>query len=53
VVAADLRRAIQRVEESLRLRGYSEISHLVEFFGVAHPGNQRAAVAPLPARGRN
>ncbi len=53
VVAADLRRAIQRVEESLRLRGYSEISHLVEFFGVAHPGNQREAVAPLPTRGRN
>jgi Fur family ferric uptake transcriptional regulator len=51
--AADLRRAIVRVEESLRLRGYSEISHLVEFFGVAHPGNPREAVAPLPIRVRN
>jgi Fur family ferric uptake transcriptional regulator len=52
--AADLRRAILRVEESLRLRGYGEISHLVEFFGVAHPGNNpREAIAPLPARLRN
>jgi Fur family ferric uptake transcriptional regulator len=52
-VAADLRRAILRVEESLRLRGYGEVSHLVEFFGVAHQGNPRAAAASLPARGQN
>lgn len=52
-VAADLRRAIFRVEESLRLHGYSEISHLVEFFGVAHPGHQREAAASFPARVRN
>ena len=51
--AADLRRAILRVEESLRLRGYGEISHLVEFFGVARQGNPKAAAAPsLPVRGR-
>jgi Fur family ferric uptake transcriptional regulator len=52
-LAADLRRALLRIEESLRLRGYSEISHLVEFFGVAHPGNPREAAAPFPARVRN
>jgi Fur family transcriptional regulator, ferric uptake regulator len=51
-IAADLRRALLRVEESLRLRGYSEVSHLVEFFGVAPQVNPRAAAAPLPARGR-
>jgi Fur family ferric uptake transcriptional regulator len=52
-VAADLRRAILRVEESLRLRGYSEISHLVEFFGVTQPAHQREAAAPLAAHPRN
>ena len=51
--AADLRRAILRVEESLRLRGYSEISHLVEFFGVTNASHQRETAAPLTASTRN
>jgi Fur family transcriptional regulator, ferric uptake regulator len=53
MLAADLRRAVLRVEESLRLHGYTEISHLVEFFGVAHPGNPREAAVPSPSRLRN
>lgn len=30
----ELRRAIEAVEDKLRARGYSEIAHIVEFFGV-------------------
>jgi Fur family ferric uptake transcriptional regulator len=31
--ANELRRAVQLVEESLRTKGYSEVGHIVEFFG--------------------
>lgn len=31
--ANELRRAVQIVEESLRAKGYSEVGHIVEFFG--------------------
>lgn len=31
----ELRRAIEAVQDKLRLRGYSTVGHLVEFFGVA------------------
>lgn len=34
-MAAELREAIERVHEKLRDRGYENITHLVEFFGVA------------------
>ncbi|HTZ21355.1 MAG TPA: Fur family transcriptional regulator [Opitutaceae bacterium] len=52
-LAAELRRAVFRIEESLRLRGYGEISHLVEFFGVAPAGHPRETTTPLPVRSRN
>jgi Fur family ferric uptake transcriptional regulator len=38
---AELRSAIQAIEEKLRTRGYENVSHVVEFFGVA-PANQRS-----------
>lgn len=31
----ELRRAIEGVQDKLRARGYGELSHMVEFFGVA------------------
>ena len=43
--AADLRRTIQEVQEKLRARGYGEIGHIVEFFGVA-PSTEKPAVTP-------
>jgi len=33
--AAELRRAIEAIEVRLRARGYTDVSHLVEFFGVS------------------
>lgn len=37
---AELRQAIQKVEDQLRAQGYENVSHVVEFFGVA-PTNSR------------
>ena len=34
---AELTRALHEVEEALRSRGYSEVSHVVEFIGIAPP----------------
>lgn len=45
--ADELRRAIDSVEEKLRARGYAEVAHIVEFFGVA-PQNKRTAPAAMP-----
>lgn len=49
--ADELRRAIDNVQEKLRLRGYAEVSHIVEFFAIAPTAPSRTA-APLipPAR---
>ena len=33
--AEDLRRTIELIQEKLRARGYGEVGHIVEFFGVA------------------
>ncbi len=33
-LAGELRRAIEEVQQKLRARGYGEVSHMVEFFGV-------------------
>ena len=41
----ELRRTIESVQEKLRARGFSEIGHIVEFFGVA-PQGERTAPAP-------
>lgn len=46
--ADDLRRAIETVQEKLRARGYADVGHIVEFFGVA-PQHARAAAPAMPA----
>jgi Fur family transcriptional regulator, ferric uptake regulator len=43
-IAEELRRTIEAVQEKLRARGYGDVGHIVEFFGVA-PQNARS-VAP-------
>jgi len=50
VIADELRRTIEAVQEKLRARGYGEVGHIVEFFAVA-PQNARSAV-PVAAVGR-
>jgi Fur family transcriptional regulator, ferric uptake regulator len=47
-LADDLRRMIDSVQEKLRARGYGEVSHIVEFFGVAP---QTSRIAPPVAVG--
>lgn len=42
----ELRRAIEAVEDKLRARGFTDLGHIVEFFGVS-PQLDRA-IAPLP-----
>lgn len=46
--SAELRRAIESVQEKLRARGYSDVGHIVEFFGVA-PSPARTAAPAMPA----
>jgi Fur family ferric uptake transcriptional regulator len=50
--AAELRSAIQRVERTLQERGYADVSHVVEFFGVAGPKPRGAANVTI-ARARS
>ena len=50
---AELRAVVKRIEETLRSRGYTDVSHLVEFFA-QKPKNSRAdstngAASALPA----
>ena len=45
--ADELRRAIEAVQEKLRARGYADVGHIVEFFGVA-PQNSRTAAPAMP-----
>jgi Fur family ferric uptake transcriptional regulator len=33
--SAELRRAVEAAQETLRARGYTDVGHMVEFFGVA------------------
>lgn len=40
--AEELRRTIEAVQEKLRARGYADVGHIVEFFGVT-PQNVRSA----------
>ncbi len=40
VAVVELRRCVQQVEDALRARGYTSISHAVEFFGVPPTGNR-------------
>ncbi len=46
--SAELRRAIETVQQRLRNLGYEDVSHIVEFFGVA-PQNMRVAAPAMPA----
>lgn len=48
--SADLRRAIEGVQDTLRQRGYDQVGHIVEFFGVA-PSRlaDRSAPPAIPA----
>lgn len=43
----ELRRAIDAVEEKLRNRGYIEVGHIVEFFGIA-PAHTRTTPTGMP-----
>lgn len=46
--ADELRRAIDSVQEKLRARGYGDVGHIVEFFGVApHPSRVTAPAMPV------
>lgn len=47
--AAELRRAVQLVEDALRTKGYSEVGHIVEFFGKSPAADRTAASASVPA----
>ena len=40
--AAELREMVQKIEQTLKSRGYTDVSHMVEFFGVS-PQSLRAA----------
>lgn len=48
--AEELRRSIELVEAKLLARGYSNVSHIVEFFGVAPSHSRSAGPAVMPAR---
>lgn len=48
-IAAELRRAIEAAQEKLRARGYADVSHIVEFFGVAPQNSRISAPATMPA----
>jgi Fur family ferric uptake transcriptional regulator len=47
-MADELRRAIEAVQEKLRARGYSDVGHIVEFFGIA-PAASRVALPTPPS----
>jgi len=38
--SAELNRTLQQIEEKLRARGYTDLNHIVEFFGVAPQGGR-------------
>ena len=47
--ANELRRAVQTVEDTLRAQGYSEVGHIVEFFGKSPTVSRASAEAAVPA----
>jgi Fur family ferric uptake transcriptional regulator len=47
--AEELRRAVQTVEETLRAQGYSDVGHIVEFFGKSPTLNRVQAEVTAPA----
>jgi Fur family ferric uptake transcriptional regulator len=46
--SAELHRTLRQIEEKLRARGYSDIGHIVEFFGVAPHGSRVGTQAITP-----
>ena len=54
--SAELRAVIKRIEETLKARGYSDVSHLVEFFAQKPKQHHRdgvnvaASALPIPVR---
>jgi len=46
----ELRRAIEAVQEKLRARGYADVGHIVEFFGVAPAAARIQVPVTVPAR---
>jgi Fur family transcriptional regulator, ferric uptake regulator len=48
-ISEELRRSIEHVQEKLRARGYGDVGHIVEFFGVA-PHTGRTPHFSAPAR---
>ena len=47
--AEELRRSVQLVEDALRAKGYSEVGHIVEFFGKSPTTTRAHAAAAVPA----
>ncbi len=47
--ATELRRSVQMVEDVLRAQGYSEVGHIVEFFGKSPTGHRVQAEVVVPA----
>jgi Fur family ferric uptake transcriptional regulator len=47
--ANELRRSVQLVEDALRARGYSEVGHIVEFFGKSPAGVRSQTEVVVPA----
>lgn len=47
--AQELRRSVRLVEETLRAQGYSEVGHIVEFFGKSPATNRAQAEVTVPA----
>jgi len=47
-IADELRRAIDVVQEKLRARGYADVGHIVEFFGVTPQSSRIAAATADP-----
>jgi Fur family transcriptional regulator, ferric uptake regulator len=47
---ADLRRCVLQVEEVLKARGYTDVTHMVEFFGKAPQVARTAAPVSTPPR---
>jgi Fur family ferric uptake transcriptional regulator len=45
--SAQLRAALSKVEELLKSRGYAEVSHMVEFFGVTGKSAQNRPASGL------
>jgi Fur family ferric uptake transcriptional regulator len=48
--AAELRRAVQLVEDTLRAQGYADVGHIVEFFGKAPASRSQAEVVVPPTQ---